>query len=57
MMTFDGGGAFFAEEDHRGNWQELEGGAIIVLGLRTILLLQRKEMELEKGLNGVRNKY
>jgi hypothetical protein len=46
-----------AKEDYGGNWQELESGAIIILGLRTILLLQRKQTELEKGLSGVMKKY
>jgi hypothetical protein len=39
MMPFEGGGAFFAKENHRGNWQKLEVRSIIVLGLQPILLL------------------
>jgi hypothetical protein len=47
-MTFDEGGAFLPKRAM---------GAIIVLGLWTILLLQRKQTELEKGLSGVMKKY
>jgi hypothetical protein len=41
MMPFEGGGAFFAKKNHRGNWRKLEVRSVIVLGLRTILLLQK----------------
>jgi hypothetical protein len=48
MMPFEGG-CVFAKENHRGNWQELEVRSIIVLGLQTIFLLQKEQMESERN--------
>jgi hypothetical protein len=41
--TFWRGRCVFAKKDHRGNWRELKIRSIIILGLQTILLLQKSK--------------
>jgi hypothetical protein len=50
------GRCVFAKKNHGGNWRKLEVRPIIILGLRTILLLQKEQIESEKELSEVRRK-